>query len=141
MRYPSGMGGNQLVCCLSLKQMNSPANRRNHRMNGIWLKLGSLTAACLLLTGCNAGESLEVSFRDAPSTTREQVQEAIRLDRANSYMRAAQHYDALMRYGLTPQQTRAIHTAVDSLYSRMCEAAKRGEIEAKQTLQTIQANR
>jgi hypothetical protein len=110
-------------------------------MNEIWLKFGSLSAACLLLIGCNAGESLEISFRDAPSSTREQVEEAVRLDRANNYMRAAQRYDAVLRYGLTAQQTRAVQTAIGSLYSRMCKAADRGEIEAKETLQTIQASR
>jgi PBP1b-binding outer membrane lipoprotein LpoB len=110
-------------------------------MNEFWLNIGCVTAGCLLLTGCNTGETLESSFRDAPANTREQVQEAVRLDKANSYMRAAEHYDVVLRQGLTSQQTRTIHAAIDSLFSRMCKNAAGGEIEAKQTLQTIEANR
>ena len=110
-------------------------------MNEFWLKIGCVTASCLLLTACNTGETLESSFRDAPANTREQLQEAVRLDKANSYMRAAEHYDAVLRQRLTSQQSRAIYAAIDSLFSRMCKNAARGETEAKQTLKTIEANR
>jgi hypothetical protein len=56
-------------------------------------------------------------------------------------MRAAEHYDAVLRYGLTSQQTRTINAAIDNLFSRMCKATAGGDPEAKQTLETIEANR
>ena len=55
-------------------------------------------------------ESLESNFRDAPFTTRERLEEAIRLDQANHYMRAAEQYDALLRGGLTSQQQKLPHS-------------------------------
>jgi hypothetical protein len=109
-------------------------------MNGIWLKINCLTAGCLLLTGCNGSDSLERSFRDAPSCAREQIDEAIRLDRANDYMRAAQHYDTALHSGLTSQQKSSVEAAIDKLYARMCKAAARGDREAKQTLESIEAS-
>ena len=109
-------------------------------MNGIWLKISCLTAGCLLLTGCNGGDSLESSFRDAPSYTREQIGEAIRLDRANNYMRAAQHYDTVLRSGLTSQQRSSVEAAISKLFDRMCKAAAQGDREAKQTLESIESS-
>jgi hypothetical protein len=110
-------------------------------MNGIWLEIGCLTASGLLLAGCNAHAPLESSFQGASFDTRGQVQEAVRLDRANSYLRAAERYDAVLHRELTPQQRASIQTAIAELYTRMCKAADDGDLEAKQTLATIEANR
>ena len=111
-------------------------------MNRIWPKIGCLVTGCLLLAGCDARESLDRSFRDAPLNVRDQVEEAIRLDQADSYMSAAERYDAVLHGGeLTSQQESSLQAAIGQLYSRMCEAAARGDIEARQTMETIQANR
>jgi hypothetical protein len=109
-------------------------------MNRIWLKLGSLTAGCLLLAGCNAREAMRKSFQGAPFSTRVQLEEAIRLDQANSYMRAAEQYDAVLHTQLTLPQQESVQTAINTLYSRMTKAAARGEPEAVQTLKTIEAS-
>ena len=110
-------------------------------MNVIWLKIGCLAAGCLLLAGCDARESLKGSFKSAPFSTRQQIEEAIRLDRANSYMPAAQYYDMVLHGELTSQQRTSIQTAIDNLFTRMCKAAAQGDSEAKQTLEAIEANR
>ena len=110
-------------------------------MNGIWLKIGCLAASGLLLAGCHTRAPLESSFQDAPLDTRGQVQEAARLDRANRYLSAAAHYDAVLHCELTPQQAASIRAAIADLYTRMCKAAADGDLEAKQTLAAIEANR
>jgi len=115
-------------------------SRRIQRMNGIWFKISCLTAGCLLLSGCNGGESLENSFRNASFSTREQVEEAVRLDRANNYLRAAQHYDTVLRSSLTSQQRSSVEAAISKLFDRMCKAAAQGDREAKQTLESIEGN-
>jgi len=109
-------------------------------MNGIWFKIGCLTASCLLLTGCNARESLKSSFQDAPFNTRQQLEEAIRLDQANNYMRAAEQYDVVLHGKLTWQQKESVQAAINKLFSRMTKAAAHGDPEAVQTLKTIEAN-
>jgi hypothetical protein len=105
----------------------------------IWLWLSCLTAGCLLLAGCNSRESLKSSFRDAPLNMREQVEEAIRLDRANNYMHAAEHYDVVLRGELTSQQRLTVQASIDQLFSRMSKAAAQGNSEAMQTLKLIEA--
>jgi len=109
-------------------------------MNGIWFEIGCLTASCLLLTGCNARESLKSSFQDAPFNTRQQLEEAIRLDQANNYMRAAEQYDVVLHGKLTWQQKESVQAAINKLFSRMTKAAAHGDPEAVQTLKTIEAN-
>lgn len=109
-------------------------------MNGFWHKIGSLTAAGLLLAGCNARDALKSSFRDAPFSTRAQIEEALRLDEANQYMHAAEHYDAVLHCELTSQQQRSVQSAINQLFSRMTKAAAHGDPDAVQTLKTIEAN-
>lgn len=110
-------------------------------MSRVWIGIQCLTLGALLLAGCDARESLEHAFRDAPSGARDQIAEALQLDRANNYMSAAEHYDAVLNGDLNAQQKKAVQAAINQLFARMCKAAAQGDAEAKRTLETIQANR
>lgn len=110
-------------------------------MNRVWIRIQCLTLGGLLLAGCDARESLETAFREAPAGAREQIEEALQLDRANNYMSAAEHYDAALNGDLNGRQKKAVQAAINQLYARMCKAAAQGDAEAKRTLETIQANR
>lgn len=90
-----------------------------------------------VLVGCGPGGSLESSFKNAPSEVREKLEEAIRLDRRNDYMAAAESYDAVIRKEITPEQRSLLTTAVNKMYSRMVKAAASGDPEAKRTVEHL----
>jgi hypothetical protein len=114
---------------------------RRPRLNDLRLSVSGLVLACLLMTGCDTRKSVESAFETAASDLRVKAQEAVRLDQSNEYMRAAERYDSLLREEVTPDQKRAVQTAIHKLYSRMCKAAASGDSDAKRTLATIEARR
>jgi hypothetical protein len=99
--------------------------------------VGCLIMAGLFSFGCDSRSSLEKSFQDAPFPVRQSLEEAVRLDRSNEYMSAAQKYDSVLHMQLTSDQKRSVETAINTMYQRMCKAAADGDAKAKETLDFI----
>jgi|GEM_PF-1164860 hypothetical protein len=97
--------------------------------------------AGLIVAGCSSKASLEETFKKSPATVREMVEEAVRLDRQDDWMQAAEAYDRILRHDLTPEQQTSIQRSVSSLYARMLKAARAGNSEAKATLEFIENQR
>ncbi|HYG23345.1 MAG TPA: hypothetical protein VEH04_11225 [Verrucomicrobiae bacterium] len=102
---------------------------------------GFCTLILVVVAGCMRPDSLEESFSEAPPSLRQSVDEAVRLDRNNDWMTAAEAYDRVLREALTPEQEQLVQRAIQLLYSRMTKAARTGDSQARLTLEQIEQYR
>ena len=111
------------------------------RLKNLLLRIGFSTLFIMFTAGCSQTESLEQSFNDAPFSTRQTLDEAIRLDRSGDWMGAAKCYTRLLHQAETARQKTLVQGAIQRLYSRMVKAARSGDLEAKSTLDFIESQR
>lgn len=134
-----------LLCCKVLKlndELRFVVKRRECGMRlNVILRAGVCAWMLWMVVGCSPTRSLEQSFAEAPQTLRLSVEEAIRLDRNNDWMRAAESYDRVLRGELTQEQQRRVQSAIHSLYARMVKAAAAGDSQAQITLEKIEKHR
>jgi hypothetical protein len=100
-----------------------------------------LWGLCLSLL-CWAGCSNDVTcFNNATPQVQAVWADAVKLDKENSYMEAAETYDHLLHMAINPEQTRAVQTAVGRMYVRMNRAAANGDREAKRIVGMLNENK
>ena len=97
-------------------------------------------AMSFFLAGCGTHGSLESNFKDAPSAVKQKLGKAIDLDKSNDYIEAAAAYDALLRSGLSDEQSQAVREAISALYDRLCLEATKGNPAAKKLLADLNQN-
>lgn len=96
---------------------------------------------CLLMI-CWVGCTKEVTcFNKATPHVQAVWADAVKLDKENNYMEAAETYDRLLHMALTPEQTTAVQSAVGRMYVRMNRAAANGDREAKRIVDMINENK
>jgi ABC-type glycerol-3-phosphate transport system substrate-binding protein len=96
---------------------------------------------CLLLvcaTGCGKETSL---FDNAQPRVKAVWDDAVKLDKADKYMDAAETYDKLLHMPLTPEQATEVQMTVGRMYARMNRAASNGDREAQKVVDRINENK
>ncbi len=110
-------------------------------MFGSLLKSGCLLVACILIVGCSRSASLEDNFKDASPAVKQTWNEAVKLDKADKYMAAAETYDSLFQMKLTLSQEKMVEFAISQMYLRLHKAAAEGDANARKVSDMIEASR
>lgn len=110
-------------------------------MIGNFLKSGFLLVICFLFAGCDQSASLNAEFQDASPKIKQAWEQAVKLDKADDYMSAAETYDSMFSMELTIPQRKAVEYSISKMYTRACKQAKQGNPNAKKVVEMIEVRK
>jgi len=112
-------------------------------MNRFCLHFILAIAALTLFAGCSGKDSPKLStseknvFDQAPPEVSQMWKSILDADKNNDYVGANRTLYNLSRLDLTPEQSQAVSTELESLKQRLADAVKRGDPEAIKALEEL----
>lgn len=104
-------------------------------MKNNWMMIACLAVA-LLSAGCGSGPD-KSAFNNTAPELKQIWDKAIAANQANDYVAASTNYVALLRQGISADQTAAVQSALRSLNQRLQTAVAKGDATAQKAVEDL----